>query len=129
MVKAQTITVVTEHAPPLSYLKNDQIVGAATEIIEMVLENENINYHISLYPWARAYSMAFKENVLIYPISRTVEREKLFKWVGSVYEIQYYFFKLKKRKGIKVFNLEDAKKYQIGVVRKDVRYQYLLRKR
>jgi polar amino acid transport system substrate-binding protein len=64
-------------------------------------------------------------NVLIYLIARTPEREPLFKWVGEIMRIDYHFYKLKERKDIVVPDLQSAKNYSVGVLREDVRYQYL----
>ncbi len=48
-----------------------------------------------MFVWARAYEIALHEkNVLIYSIKRTSERESLFKWVGVIVPIDFYFYAL-----------------------------------
>ena len=91
------------------------------------LQRAGLNdYQVSLYPWARAYDMALREpGVLIYLIARTSEREALFRWVGEIMRIDYHFYKLRERDDIRVPDLEAAKAYRIGVMRDDVRHQYL----
>ncbi len=43
------------------------------------------DYLIELYPWARVYKTALKqENTLILPLARTQNRENLFKWARPV---------------------------------------------
>jgi polar amino acid transport system substrate-binding protein len=64
--------------------------------------------------------------VLIYLIARTPAREPLFKWVGEMMRIEYHFYKLRERKDIAVSDLQAAKNYSVGVMRDDVRHQYLL---
>jgi polar amino acid transport system substrate-binding protein len=122
---AQSIRVVTENTS-YSYLKGDKVVGSATAVVELALKEAGLtDYQLHLYPWARSYDMALKDpNVLIYLIARTPEREFQFKWAGEIMKIQYHFYKLKHR-AIKVTRLEDAKAFAIGVIRDDVRHNYL----
>jgi polar amino acid transport system substrate-binding protein len=123
---AQSIKGVTEETS-YSYLQNGKVAGPASEVVEATLKRAGLNdYQLALYPWARAYDMAQQEaNVLIYLIARTPEREPLFKWVGEIMRIDYHFYKLTERKDIVVPDLQSAKNYSIGVLREDVRHQYL----
>lgn len=67
------------------------------------------------------------ENVMIYIIYRTPERENLFKWVGPIIPpYNMYFYKLKERKKITITTLNDAKIHRIGVVRNVANHKYLL---
>lgn len=123
---AEQIKVVTE-STSYSYLQDGKVAGPASEVVESTLQRAGLtDFQIGLYPWARAYDRALQEpNVLIYLIARTPVRESLFKWVGELTRIDYHFYKLRGRNDIVVRNLEDAKKYSVGVVRDDVRHQYL----
>jgi polar amino acid transport system substrate-binding protein len=123
---AQSIKGVTEETS-YTYLQNGKVAGTASEVVEATLQRAGLHdYRLALYPWARAYDMAQQEaNVLIYLIARTPEREPLFKWVGEIMRIDYHFYKLKERKDIVVPDLQSAKNYSVGVLREDVRYQYL----
>jgi polar amino acid transport system substrate-binding protein len=123
---AQTIKAVTETSS-YSRLENGKPAGPANEIAEATLKRAGFaDYSITLYPWARAYDMAQQEpNVLIYLIARTPEREPRFKWVGEFIRVDYFLYKLRAGKGIAVRNLDEARGYSIGVMRDDVRHQYL----
>lgn len=123
---ADTIQVVTEDSS-YSSLENGKVVGVASEIVEQTLARAGItDYHMSLYPWARAYDLARLEpNVLIYPIIRSSEREALFKWVGELDQVTPLFYKLRARRDVVVKDLADAKRYTVGVVRDDSRQEYL----
>lgn len=125
--QAQTLHVVTE-ATPYTYLVDGKVAGSATQVVELSLKRAGLNdYDVSLYPWARSYDMALKEpNVLIYLIARTAAREDQFHWVGEIMKIQYHLYQLKRQdKAARVSNLESLKQHTIGVMRDDVRYQYL----
>lgn len=123
---AESIRVVTE-TTAYSYMKEGKVAGPATEVVELSLKKAGIvDYSINIYPWARSYDLALKEaNVLIYLIARTPSRETDFKWVGELSRPQCFLLKLKERTDIKANKLEDTKHYSIGVVRDDVRHQYL----
>jgi len=125
-VQAQTIRAVTE-TTPYTFLKGDRVEGPATEVVERTLQAAGLtDYQVKLYPWARAYDMALKEpGVLIYLIARTAAREQQFKWAGEIMKIQYHLYRLRDRSDISVKTLADAKNYTIGVMRDDVRQQYL----
>ncbi|WP_213879254.1 transporter substrate-binding domain-containing protein [Pseudomonas sp. dw_358] len=121
-----TIEMVTEDTS-YSYLQGDKVAGVASEIAEQMLQRAGLDdYHMGLYPWARAYDMALLQpNVLIYPMMRTPAREARFKWVGELAHITPQFYKLRDDSSIVVNRLEDARQYSVGVIRDDVRQQYL----
>lgn len=125
-VQAQAIRAVTE-TTPYTFQKGDRVEGSATEVVEKTLQAAGLtDYQVKLYPWARAYDMALKEpGVLIYLIARTAPREHQFKWAGEIMKIQYHLYRLRDRPDISVKTLADAKNYTIGVMRDDVRQQYL----
>ena len=123
---AETVTAVTEDAYPMSYARNGKVEGQATMLVEETLRRSGVDYKMELYPWARALYMASNENnILIYSIARTPERENQFKWVGEIVPIKYSFYKLRDRQDIAVKEMEDAKKYRIGVLKGDLRVKYL----
>jgi len=125
-VNAQSILGVTE-TTPYTYQSGERVVGTATEVVEKTLQSADLtHYQINIYPWARAYDMALKEpDVLIFLIARTPARESQFKWAGEIMKIQYHLYRLRERIDVKVKTLADAKNYSIGVMRDDVRHQYL----
>ncbi len=124
---AQTVQVVTE-TTPFVFMQDGKIAGPATEILEKTLQLASIkDYRLNMYPWARAYDMALTEpNVLIYLVARTPEREAKFQWVGEFMQIRYHLYKLRERTDIHASNLEMARSHTIGVMRDDLRHQYLL---
>lgn len=126
---AQTVQVVTE-ATPYTYLKGGRLAGPATEVVEATLQRAGLSdWQARLYPWARAYDLALKEpNVLIYLIARTPARENQFKWAGEFMKMDYHLYRLRERDDIRVTSLDDARRYAVGVVRDDVRQQYLVAK-
>lgn len=119
------IRVVTEELPPFNMTVNDKLTGMSTEIVEAVLEHVGVTASIQSMPWARAYDMALhSDNVLIYSITHTPERDALFKWVGDIAPTRWYFYSLAS-KPIKLTSLDDARAYQTATVKQDVGEQFL----
>jgi len=73
------IRVVTEKLPPYNIAENEVVTGLSTEIVQAVMAGLGLNPKIETLPWARAYDLAqHSDNVLIYSMARTQEREHLF---------------------------------------------------
>lgn len=128
VLAGDTVKILTEEFPPYNFSDHGKLTGFSTEVVEAVLKEIKAAGHFQSLPWARAYETARDtENVLIYSIGRTKEREKLFKWVGVVAPTSYYLFSLS-GKNVKLDHLDEAKKYQIGTVNEDVGEQFLVSK-
>ena len=122
------LRVVTEEAPPYNMTVDGKITGLSTDVVRAVLDEVGMQAPIQSMPWARAYDIALNaENVLIYSITRTPQREKLFKWVGAVASTGWYMYARADR-NIQLQDLDDARKYQIATVSEDAGEQYLLAK-
>lgn len=121
-----SLRVVTENLAPYNMVERGEITGLSTEIVQAVLNEVGVSPRIEVLPWARAYDVALhSDNVLIYSIARTPQREHLFKWVGAIAPTQWFLFSLAERP-IVLNSLEDAKRYQVATVNQDVGEQYLL---
>lgn len=122
------ISVVTEELPPYNMTIDGKLTGMGTEVVQAVLDEVGEAAHIQSMPWARAYDIALNsENVLIYSIARTPQREALFKWVGVIAPTRWYLFSLPGTQ-FNLKSLEDARQYQIATVKEDVGEQYLIGK-
>ncbi len=122
------LKVVTEHSPPFNYqLKNKQIVGTATDKVIRALNEANIKFTHSLYPWARSYKLALTQpNTLIYSIYRNKQREHLFQWVCPlVLDSDLYLFALKKKHAMKTLTTENLALFKTGIVRGGLGATYL----
>ncbi|MBF0377289.1 MAG: transporter substrate-binding domain-containing protein [Desulfamplus sp.] len=122
--------MATEIWEPYNFVKDGKVIGISTEIVEYTIKQAGIAIkegEIGVYPWARAYKMALEdENVLIYTILRTEEREKLFKWIGPLIPPEkFYFYKHRTRSDVVVKTLDHAKKYRIGILRDSIHGQFL----
>lgn len=122
------IRIVTEELPPYNMTLDGKLTGLSTEVVRAVLKEIGVQASIQSMPWARAYDIALNtENVLIYSITRTAQREHLFKWVGVVAPVDWYLY-ARPDSGITLSELDDARRYQIATVKEDAGEQYLLSK-
>ncbi|MCH2338887.1 substrate-binding periplasmic protein [Pseudomonas sp. NPDC047963] len=105
-----------------------KLTGMGTEVVQAVLDEVGEAARIQSMPWARAYDIALNsENVLIYSIARTPQREDLFKWVGVIAPTRWFLFSLPGTE-FNLKSLDDARQYQIATVKEDVGEQYLIDK-
>ena len=116
------LTIVTEHLPPYQIVdEQGHISGFATELIEMLMSNVDIDYRHAAYSWTRSYNLAkTQKNTCIYSIARIPSREKLFHWIGSLTETHAVIYANKKNRNIIINEVADAKNYVIAVIRDDV---------
>jgi polar amino acid transport system substrate-binding protein len=92
----EDITYMTEDYPPSNYIENGVLKGVAVDVLKAVWKKINSKeMHIQLYHWARGYQLALtKPNTMLFAMTRSPEREKLFKWVGPIYRGRYSLFTL-----------------------------------
>jgi len=122
---AEPLRIVTEEFPPYNFIDKGRVTGLATEVVEAVLKETGIEATIQSMPWARAYDIARNsENVLIYSITRTAGREKMFKWIGPIAPSDWSLFALRGRE-VALTRLADAKAHRIATVNEDAGEQYL----
>jgi polar amino acid transport system substrate-binding protein len=127
IARAEKIQVVTEYLAPYQ-MKNKagELTGASTEIVKALFEITKDKYDIQVLPWARAYITALNTpNTLIYSISRTPHREKLFVWLGTIRTDKIQLWGLRERFSAPVSHLDELKDYAIASVRKSYAEDYL----
>ena len=124
------LTLITEEYPPFNFSEDGVRYGISTDmLVEMLGASGSLRSHkdIGSLPWARAYRIAQNsENILLYSITRTKKREKLFKWVGPILQSEIVLMG-KKDKKIKLASVLELnqKNLRIGVVLDDIGHQLL----
>lgn len=124
----QSISVLTYEWRPFNYEEGGEVKGISTEVIREVLKRANLEADIQIYPWVRAYQKTMEEeNVLLFTIARTPEREAHFKFLCPIApSVHNVLFKLRERTDVSVPSLEEAGRYRIGVQNGDVIHEILL---
>ncbi len=120
--------IVTEPFPPYQFKENGKIRGVAVDLLVLMLQRAGSSQgagDISMLPWARGYFIVLNhKNSLLFSTTRTEEREKLFKWIGPIFQNTMVLI-AKKKQDIKITQAEDLRNYRIGTVREDVGELYL----
>lgn len=129
-ISLNAFDVYTEISGLSSFYNQDgELVGSSVEIFKELQKIVGNTDEIKVVPWARGYRyITRKDNVILFAMTRTSEREKLFKWVGPVVKLKWVMYG---RKNFidNIENLNDSRGlYRIGTVRDDVREQYLKKK-
>lgn len=123
------VRVITSEFAPYSYSEAGQAEGIAVDRARALLRQARRTIPIEVYPWARAYETARQTpGALLFPIARVPEREHLFKWVGEAIPFKVALFRSSQRPDITPSTLEDAGRYRIGALLKDVKGVYLTSK-
>lgn len=127
-VADESVVIAINLIPPYAFEKGGALTGVIPEITQLVADKAGVPYTVQISPWARTYKMGLEdENTLLPTIYRTPEREKLFKWVGAVFPLKLWMFKLKSRSDIHIDSIGAAQAYQIGGENEDASTQYLIR--
>ncbi|NVJ90348.1 MAG: ABC transporter substrate-binding protein [Methylocystaceae bacterium] len=88
-------------------IKNGTQPGVFIEVMQEVGKRLNQTYVVDFYPWTRAQHIATrKEGVIIFPMTRTPERENLYQWLYPVAPVELVFVSHSNKK----MDLETAKK-------------------
>lgn len=127
----EDLVYMTEDYPPYNYLDEYGILqGSSVEIIKVLWHEMKIpEQNIRLLPWARAYyNIQSQKKQVLFTMSRTEERESLFKWVGPISSSRHLLVGYSKDSSkIEINSSKDILKYKIGVVRLDVGEQVLIK--
>jgi polar amino acid transport system substrate-binding protein len=131
---AQTIDsliLMSEQFPPYNFEQDNRVQGISIDLMALCLEKlgaEIGRKDIQILPWARAFNALLNDqNTVLFAITRTEERENLFKWVGPISSARNVLIAKKENKII-INSPEDLKQYHIGVVRNDAGEQLMEKK-
>ncbi|MCP4116296.1 MAG: amino acid ABC transporter substrate-binding protein [Desulfobacteraceae bacterium] len=117
---------MTEEYPPFNYTENGQLTGLSYDVMAELLKRVGHPDNIKVQSWSRSYKLIqTRDNHILFSMTRTNQREPLFKWVGPVAENKWVFF-AKKGNSLKINSLEDARKVKkIGTYKDDAAELFL----
>ena len=119
------LILATEEYPPYNMSgANGTVTGISTDIVRAMLDAAGYEYEIAVYPWARAIALARTQvNTCVYSMSRTPEREALYKWIGPLVANDWTLFA---RSGAsRPQTLDEAMMMRIGSYQGDAIVAYL----
>ncbi|MBI9087901.1 MAG: transporter substrate-binding domain-containing protein [Desulfobacterium sp.] len=123
---AGSFSIMTEEYPPFNYSENGQLTGLSYDVMVELLKRVGHPNNIKVLPWSRSYQLIqAKDNRILFSMTRTDQREPLFKWVGPIATNKWVFF-AKKGSRIKINSLDDARKMKkIGTYKDDAAELFL----
>ncbi|MBU6953843.1 ABC transporter substrate-binding protein [Hahella sp. HN01] len=112
-----TLDVYISEYPPFCYTENGVAKGMAVETVEEIMRTVGEAYPIQSTPWKRGlYYLANRPNAALFTVTRTEQRESLYKWVGPVAISNLVFFAAKDS-NVQINNMDDARAVsRIGTV-------------
>jgi ABC-type amino acid transport substrate-binding protein/CheY-like chemotaxis protein/nitrogen-specific signal transduction histidine kinase len=94
--------------PPFGTMKDGEPVGFVVEILLEIMQRLGRTDTIEFENWNVAYERVLTEpNTVLFPPSRTPEREELFKWVGPLIPEKIALF-ARKDSGLVINTVDDA---------------------
>lgn len=122
------LNYITEISPPYNYRVDGELTGYAVELLLSAtalagrpIERQQIN----VQPWARAYRTLLEgPNCVLFSMTRTPEREALFKWAGPIGD-DHVVLLAKKSLALDEGALGSLSGLRIGAIRNDVGELYL----
>lgn len=119
------IRLVTSDLAPYA-IKNGTLPGIFIEVMQEVGKRLNQTYVVDFYPWTRAQHIATrKDGIIIFPLTRTPEREDLYQWLYPIAPIELVFVSHFSKK----MDLETAKKLGQIIVQNSTPAEAFLRAR
>jgi len=87
------LRVLTENYPPLSYIEEGVITGYGADVVTAIQKQLGTAFPMELHVWEEAYEIASnEENILLFTMEKTTEREKLFQFVGPLGSNTAWFY-------------------------------------
>ncbi len=130
---AEKLYFFTEQFPPYHMTLDgslfahnaEDITGLCTQMVKRLAQEVPYEVKMKLRNWSSGLDrVKRKANHGIFCTVRNEERENWFEWVGPLTNTGWALF-AKPGSGIKLDSLADAKQYQIGGYKDDVRTKYL----
>lgn len=128
VLQSQTLRIITVVEPPAAYLdSHGKLTGFSVEVVQAIQRSLNDKTVIEVLPEARAIHIARTEpNVILFSFSRTAKREHEFHWLGQLSVKAWSVYALSSNP-VQIQSLEELRKVKtIGVVRGDIREEWLL---
>ena len=118
---ARDIRYLTEDYPPYNFEEAGEMRGISVDLLRLIWAEMGVpEQPIRLFPWARGYRMVQdRPGTVLFAMSRTEEREDLFRWVCPI-TVNRQVLVARADRDIRIESLEDAKAYQIGTILEDV---------
>jgi polar amino acid transport system substrate-binding protein len=120
-LQAADLTAYSAEWPPYVFRQQGKVVGIAADLLRAACEEARLDCAFEVLPWARAYQTAKRTpGTLVFPTTRTIEREADFRWLGPLGELpgSAWLWRLKDH-AVDVAEYRQLNRYRVGVVTGD----------
>ncbi|MBN2658071.1 MAG: transporter substrate-binding domain-containing protein [Spirochaetales bacterium] len=124
----EDLIYITEDYAPSNYMEDGELKGVAVELLKAIWARMGVEEQpIEVYPWARGYQIIQnRSDAVLFAMTRSPERENLFKWVGPIYRGRYSLMELSGQSpGFEDDSTLQNRRY--GAIRNDLGYHLLLK--
>lgn len=105
---------------PFNFVADGRLQGFGVDLAEGLARRAGLRLELEALPFRLAYERGLRQpNVLLLTLARTPPREILFDWLGPIAPRDVWLWKLKRRTDIRIRNLEEARRYRVGVAYAD----------
>jgi len=120
-VTGESITYYTENYPPANFIENGEPKGISIDTLKALWKHlKKPEQEIFFVPWVRGYRFTLdKSNTALFTMSRTPAREKLFKWVGPLFNSTHVLI-AKKSKKLQFSTLGQTFYHKVATVEGDI---------
>jgi len=126
---AAPLTILTEEFPPYNYTEDGRIRGISTDILRLMLAEAGMDasaQSFQVLPWSRAYNDVLTHpDTLLFSVTRTKERESLFKWIGPIAPNRNVLLARKDR-NLVIGDFKQTLHLRVGAIRDDAGEQLMV---
>jgi len=121
--QASSYQLITGYLPPWSMAGNKTYPGSFVEIARIAAKRAGHDSKVQVYPWGRAQQLSKNDkSVVIFPMARLSEREKLYQWIHPVKKMKMSFVSSKGKE----LGLDEARQLGRILVHNDAPPEMLL---
>ncbi|HPN09284.1 MAG TPA: transporter substrate-binding domain-containing protein [Syntrophales bacterium] len=121
---------LTEQYPPYNFQENGLLKGISVDLLDRISSKQGMNLkiqEIAVLPWTEGYRQVLKDrNKVLFSMTRTPEREKMFQWVGPISPTRVVLF-TRKDATRRMTDRWETQKLRIGAIRDDIGHQLALK--
>lgn len=124
--KAGALRILTSDLPPLAVERDPAQPGALVEIVAELTRRTGIAATNEFVPWQRAlFVVGHLPRTALYPLTRTPERERHFRWLAPLYREQFVF--IAEAGGVDLTDLAALRGRRIALLRGSTQWDNLQR--
>jgi len=128
---SQEMKMYSEEWAPINFIKDGVKQGVSIDVLDLMLKkmgSKQSKNDIQFVPWSQGYHfISTKKNTMLFAMTRSDERESLFKWVCPITQNEIHVWS-KSDANIVIKSDKDLNSYTYATVPKDASEQLIIKK-